>query len=62
MGFLGVPLVNGGSDRGFMGVYGGFMGFYGVLWGFIGFYGGRVGVFDGFPRGTLGKWGSGGIG
>ena len=23
---------------------------------------GRIGVFDGFPRGTLGKWGSGGIG
>ena len=45
MGFLGVPLVNGGSDRGFG--------------GFMGVYGGRVGVFDGFPRGTLGKWGVG---
>ena len=41
VGFLGVPLVNGGSDRGFMGVYG-------VLWGFMGFYGGRIGVLVGF--------------
>ena len=47
--FLGIPLVNGGSDRGFdgfMGVYGGlwgFMGVYGGLWGFIGVYRGLWG-------------------
>ena len=32
MGFLGVPLINGGSDRGF----GGFMGFLGGYGGFGG--------------------------
>ena len=37
-----------------------FMGLWGSDRGFSGFYGGRLGVFDGFPRGTLGKWGSGG--
>ena len=49
---------------------GGRGGVYGDLWGFMGIYGGRIGflmdlwgsdrVFDGFPRGTLGKWGVGG--
>ena len=62
MGFLGVPLVNGGADRGFgvFGwVFGGRVGFLMGLWGsgrvFDGFMGGRVGVFDGFSRGTLDK-------
>ena len=41
-----------------MGLWG-FMGIYGDLWGFMGVYGGRIGVFDGFPRGTLDKWGVG---
>ena len=36
MGFLGVPLINGGSDR----VFGGFMGFM-MVWGVVG---GGVGV------------------
>ena len=35
------------------------MGVYGGLWGFMGVYGGRIEVFDGFPRGTLGKGGVG---
>ena len=33
MGFLGVPLINGGSDRGFGGVYGVYGGLWGVLKG-----------------------------
>ena len=41
MGFLGVPLINGGSDRGFDGALGGFLG---VPWvnggGWIGVLGG----------------------
>ena len=62
MDFLGVPLVNGGSDRGFDG----FMGVYGGLWGFMGVYGGRVGVFDGFLQGiswpALNRGGGRGVG
>ena len=41
MGFLGVPLVNGGTDRGFDG-------FLGVLWGLWGFT--RVLGFIGVSR------------
>ena len=67
---MGVPLINGGSDRGFggfprgtldkWGVYGGlwrFIGVYGGLQGFMGVYRGFIGVYGGFPRGILDKWG-----
>ena len=33
MSFLGVPLINGGLDRGFL--MGWFMGIFGVFWGFL---------------------------
>ena len=58
MGFLGVPLINGGSDRGFGGCMG-FMGVYGrgVGGGGEGSGGGWDRGFNGFPRGALGKWG-----
>ena len=47
MGFLGVPLVNGVSDRGFNGVL---MGFLGVPW----VNGGRIGVYGGLWGGRGG--------
>ena len=40
LGFLGVPLVNGGSDRGFDGFVG-FPGCQGVSWGVMGVFEGN---------------------
>ena len=46
MGFLGVPWVNGGSDRGLLGLWG-FMG----VWGGLGGGGGGVGSGEGSDMG-----------
>ena len=64
MGFLGVPLVNGGSGRGFCGFWGVYGGRIGVLmgfWGFTGVGGGRggrgpgMGFLVGFFKGLVGR-------
>ena len=62
MGFLGVPLINGGSDR----VFGGFMGFM-MVWGVVGGGRGPGMGFRGFLQGiscpALNRgWDRGGVG